>query len=301
MLPLLRGGSKPTPTREPNDERQRPDLRNRDRDHRPRQRRAERRPADRAVQARNPSPLSARRLEGRGRRFDQQRPRRTQVRNRQPGPPGRRRLEPSGRGSPDARSEGAQSQRELRGPRPRRLEARMVERRLGPLGHDRRLRREGPVRDHRQQAARTRHVLRRRAEVRRRKARQGPTRAGPLPRVEPDQPRPRNEGHGRVPRLLRHAQGGEGRRLGPGLLGSSRASIGREAHAELEPKASERRLEEEGRGRERGRALDGLSRLGAGYARIHGGRQFGWLGDAIPQTEIKKEFRRLAKKYDAQV
>ena len=38
---------------------------------------------------------------------------------------------------------------------------------------------------------------------------------------------------------------------------------------------------------------------GKGYARIHGGKQYGWISDAIPQDEIKAEFRRLAKKYDA--
>ena len=37
---------------------------------------------------------------------------------------------------------------------------------------------------------------------------------------------------------------------------------------------------------------------GAGYARIHG-RQFGWISDLVPQDEVKAEFRRLAKKYDA--
>jgi hypothetical protein len=37
---------------------------------------------------------------------------------------------------------------------------------------------------------------------------------------------------------------------------------------------------------------------GAGYARIHG-RQFGWISDLIPQDQVKAEFRRLAKKYDA--
>jgi hypothetical protein len=35
-------------------------------------------------------------------------------------------------------------------------------------------------------------------------------------------------------------------------------------------------------------------------ARIHGSKQYGWISDAIPQDEIKAEFRRLAKKYDAQ-
>jgi hypothetical protein len=43
-----------------------------------------------------------------------------------------------------------------------------------------------------------------------------------------------------------------------------------------------------------------LSYLGwsTGYARNLAGKQFGWITDIIPQTEIKKEFRRLAKKYD---
>ena len=38
---------------------------------------------------------------------------------------------------------------------------------------------------------------------------------------------------------------------------------------------------------------------GAGYAKRHGGRQFGWISDAIPQDAVKSEFRRLAGKYDA--
>ena len=37
-----------------------------------------------------------------------------------------------------------------------------------------------------------------------------------------------------------------------------------------------------------------------GFARLHHGQQFGWISDAIPQDEVKAEFRRLAKKYDAQ-
>ena len=40
---------------------------------------------------------------------------------------------------------------------------------------------------------------------------------------------------------------------------------------------------------------------GAGYARIHGGRQFGWISDVVPQEQVKGEFRRLAAKYDTQV
>jgi hypothetical protein len=45
-------------------------------------------------------------------------------------------------------------------------------------------------------------------------------------------------------------------------------------------------------------AMSGLAALGKGCARIHGGKQYGWVSDAIPQDEIKTEFRRLARKYD---
>lgn len=38
-----------------------------------------------------------------------------------------------------------------------------------------------------------------------------------------------------------------------------------------------------------------------GYARLHGGRCFGWIGSGYDQDAIKTEFRRLAKKYDAQI
>jgi hypothetical protein len=35
-----------------------------------------------------------------------------------------------------------------------------------------------------------------------------------------------------------------------------------------------------------------------GSAKLAGGRSFGWIFDGIPRTEVKTEFRRLAKKYD---
>ena len=47
--------------------------------------------------------------------------------------------------------------------------------------------------------------------------------------------------------------------------------------------------------------LMGYLAWGAGYARLNGGKQYGWISDAIPQETIKKEFRRLAAKYDAQI
>jgi hypothetical protein len=55
-----------------------------------------------------------------------------------------------------------------------------------------------------------------------------------------------------------------------------------------------------GPGQSEAERLMGYLAWGAGYARIHGGRQYGWVSDVIPQDEIKAEFRRLAKKYDAQ-
>lgn len=39
---------------------------------------------------------------------------------------------------------------------------------------------------------------------------------------------------------------------------------------------------------------------GRGAARLKGGHSYGWLTDLVSQDEVKKEFRRLAKKYDAE-
>jgi hypothetical protein len=55
-----------------------------------------------------------------------------------------------------------------------------------------------------------------------------------------------------------------------------------------------------GAGASEAERLMGYLAWGAGYARIHGGTQYGWICDAIPQDAIKTEFRRLAAKYDAQ-
>lgn len=54
-----------------------------------------------------------------------------------------------------------------------------------------------------------------------------------------------------------------------------------------------------GPGQSEAERLMGYLAWGAGYARLHG-RQFGWICDLIPQDEVKREFRRLAAKYDAQ-
>jgi hypothetical protein len=55
-----------------------------------------------------------------------------------------------------------------------------------------------------------------------------------------------------------------------------------------------------GEGQSEAERLMGYLAWGEAYARIHGGRQFGWISDLIPQETIKREFRRLAAKYDAQ-
>jgi hypothetical protein len=55
-----------------------------------------------------------------------------------------------------------------------------------------------------------------------------------------------------------------------------------------------------GEGQSEAERLIGYLAWGAGYARLHGGRQYGWIAEVFPQTEIKAEFRRLAKNYDAQ-
>lgn len=55
-----------------------------------------------------------------------------------------------------------------------------------------------------------------------------------------------------------------------------------------------------GEGQSEVERLLGFLAWGAGYARIHGGKQYGWLLDGATQEAVKAEFRRLAKKYDAQ-
>jgi len=56
-----------------------------------------------------------------------------------------------------------------------------------------------------------------------------------------------------------------------------------------------------GEGASEAERLMGYLAWGAGYARIHGGHQYGWISDVIPQDQVKNEFRRLAAKYDAQI
>ncbi|GAB6184592.1 amidoligase family protein [Thermopirellula anaerolimosa] len=65
------------------------------------------------------------------------------------------------------------------------------------------------------------------------------------------------------------------------------------------PKAPMGGWKKSGPGQSETERLLGYLAWGRGYARIHGGKQYGWISDAIPQDEVKAEFRRLARKYDA--
>jgi hypothetical protein len=55
-----------------------------------------------------------------------------------------------------------------------------------------------------------------------------------------------------------------------------------------------------GEGQSEAERLLGYLAWGAGYARIHHGKQYGWIADCVTQDAVKAEFRRLAKKYDSQ-
>ena len=55
-----------------------------------------------------------------------------------------------------------------------------------------------------------------------------------------------------------------------------------------------------GEGASEAERLMGYLAWSTGAARIHGGKQFGWISDIVPQETVKAEFRRLAAKYDTQ-
>ena len=67
------------------------------------------------------------------------------------------------------------------------------------------------------------------------------------------------------------------------------------------PKPLKGRRKKAGEGASETERLIGYLAWGAGYARIHGGHQYGWISDVIPQDEVKSQFRRLAAKYDSQM
>ena len=67
-----------------------------------------------------------------------------------------------------------------------------------------------------------------------------------------------------------------------------------------EPRPATGGWKKDGIGQSEVERLMGFLKWGNGYRRVNGGQQYGWITDTIPQDEIKKEFRRLAKKYDSE-
>ena len=67
-----------------------------------------------------------------------------------------------------------------------------------------------------------------------------------------------------------------------------------------EPKPATGGWRKDGVGQSEIERLMGFLKWGDGYRKLNGGKQYGWICDTISQDEVKKEFRRLAKKYDAE-
>lgn len=67
-----------------------------------------------------------------------------------------------------------------------------------------------------------------------------------------------------------------------------------------EPKPASGGWKKPGEGASEVERLFGFMAWGAGYAKLKGGKQYGWISDAISQDMVKREFRRLAKKYDGE-
>ena len=67
-----------------------------------------------------------------------------------------------------------------------------------------------------------------------------------------------------------------------------------------EPRPATGGWKKDGIGQSEVERLMGFLKWGEGYRRLNGGKEYGWITDTISQDEVKKEFRRLAKKYDSE-
>ena len=67
-----------------------------------------------------------------------------------------------------------------------------------------------------------------------------------------------------------------------------------------QPKPASGGWKKDGIGQSEVERMLGWLKWSDGYRRVNGGVQYGWITDVIPQDEVKKEFRRLAKKYDSE-
>jgi hypothetical protein len=84
-------------------------------------------------------------------------------------------------------------------------------------------------------------------------------------------------------------------------LGLAERAINGKRAPKWNPTAPKGGWKKAGVGASEAERLMGYLAWGAGYARIHGGHQYGWISDVVPQDAVKSEFRRLAAKYDAQM
>lgn len=84
-------------------------------------------------------------------------------------------------------------------------------------------------------------------------------------------------------------------------LGLAERAINGKRSAKWNPSPPTGGWKKAGEGASEAERLMGYLAWGAGYARIHGGHQYGWISDVIPQDQVKSEFRRMAAKYDAQI
>ena len=83
-------------------------------------------------------------------------------------------------------------------------------------------------------------------------------------------------------------------------LGIMERAVNSKRTPKWEPNAPSGGWKKDGPGHSETERLFGFLAWSKGVAKIHGGKQYGWITDAIPQETIKAEFRRLAKKYDSE-
>lgn len=67
-----------------------------------------------------------------------------------------------------------------------------------------------------------------------------------------------------------------------------------------EPKPATGGWKKPGEGASELERVFGFLAWGKGYAKLKGGKQYGWVSNIVSQDEVKKELRRLAKKYDGE-
>jgi len=84
-------------------------------------------------------------------------------------------------------------------------------------------------------------------------------------------------------------------------LGIMERAVNSKRSPKWEPGAPTGGWKKAGPGQSEAERLLGFLAWGKGYAKLHHGKQFGWISDVIPQEAVKAEFRRLAKKYDAEL